>query len=257
LLRAGETGVQLTWMDARVGDWVVTPRHGKPVEVQALWYNALRILEDLAARFGDEERQAGCASLAEKARSSFDRSFWNEGRNCLFDVIDGDARDGSLRPNQIFAISLRHPVLDRERWAPVLEAVQRELLTTYGLRTLAPADAGYCPRYQGGVVSRDGAYHQGTVWPWLLGAFIEATAKAKGNAASAESDALPEPLVAHLQNAGLGQISEIFDADPPNEPRGCSAQAWSVAEVLRVRRLLKQRQMVSAGLQRISDIQGC
>ena len=241
LLRAGETGLQLTWMDAKIGDWVVTPRHGKPVEIQALWYNALRILEGLAARFGDEERREACDALAEKARRNFNRSFWNDERDCLFDVIDGNVRDGSVRPNQVFAVSLRHPVLDRERWTPVLRVVERELLTPYGLRTLAPSDAGYCPTYEGGVASRDGAYHQGTVWPWLLGPFIEAHLRLNGDQAAPAVGAMLETLSEHLGDAGLGQISEIFDADAPHRPRGCFAQAWSVAEILRVRRILEQR----------------
>jgi predicted glycogen debranching enzyme len=235
LLAAGEPGVQLTWMDAKVGDWIVTPRHGKPVEIQALWYNALRVLEELAETFGDEPVRREHASLAQRARRSFNEQFWNESAGCLYDVVDGDRRDASVRPNQIFAVSLPHSMLVRARMRAVVDVVERELLTPAGLRTLAPGDPQYRGVYGGDVKSRDGAYHQGTVWPWLLGPFVTAYVKAHGGTERARSRAAAflEPLDAHLSEAGLGHISEVFDGDPPHRPGGCIAQAWSVAEILR------------------------
>jgi predicted glycogen debranching enzyme len=235
LLYSGEEGVQLTWMDAKVGDWVVTPRRGFAVEIQALWYNALRVMEDLARRFKDEERQDLYASMAERAQQNFARLFWNEDSGCLYDVIERDARDAAVRPNQIFAVSLKHSMLSAEKSKLVVAAVQRDLLTPYGLRSLAPNDPQYRGHYSGDSLSRDGAYHQGIVWPWLMGPFI--TAYLKVNNYSAESRAQAsrwlQDFQGHLSEAGLGQISEIFDAEPPYTPRGCVAQAWSVAELLR------------------------
>ncbi len=228
-------GEQLTWMDARVGDWVVTPRRGKPVEIQALWYNALRVMETLAGEFEDAATRSRCVELAEQLRASFSRLFWNAATSCLYDVVDGERRDAAIRPNQIFAVSLTHALLPDDQARSVVEVVERELLTPYGLRTLAPGDPNYHPRYEGDQRSRDGAYHQGTVWPWLLGPFITAYLKVHGRAPQTLAKvaqflaAFPE----HLQTAGLGQISEIFDGDPPHRPLGCIAQAWSVAEILR------------------------
>ena len=235
LLNAGAPGAQLTWMDAKIGDWVVTPRSGKPVEVQALWYNALRIMEDLAQRFGDEELRKRYSALASMVVCAFDRLFWNKDKNCLYDVVNGGPPDPTIRPNQIFAVSLHYSMLSKERARAVVETVERELLTPVGLRTLAPSDSHYHPRYEGDQYSRDSAYHQGTVWPWLLGPFITAYVRVNGGTAAARQRAhgLLRGLEAHLIEAGLGQISEIFDADPPHLPRGCIAQAWSVAEVLR------------------------
>src|SRR5712692_7233111 len=180
LLSSGEPGVQLTWMDAKVGDWVVTPRWGKPVEIQALWYNALCIVEDLARRFGDEAGQERYRSMAALANQAFNRLFWNEKDSCLYDVVNGGLPDASIRPNQIFAVSLTHTMLAPERARSVVEKVQGHLLTPYGLRSLAPSDSQYRGRYTGGPAERDGAYHQGTVWPWLLGPFITAYVKVKG-----------------------------------------------------------------------------
>jgi predicted glycogen debranching enzyme len=235
LLSAGEAGVQLTWMDAKVGDWVVTPRRGKPVEIQALWYNALRFMEELAAKFGDEANGKLYAETAERARESFNNLFWNEEASALFDVIDGDARDASIRPNQIFAASLPFSMLARDRALRMLETVKRDLLTPYGLRSLSPRDPQYRPRYEGDSLSRDGAYHQGTVWAWLMGPFIRAYMKAHNKSAEAREQARAwlRNFQAHLSEAGLGHISEIFDGDSPHTPNGCIAQAWSVAEVLR------------------------
>lgn len=236
LLASGAEGVQLTWMDAKVGDWVVTPRRGKPVEIQALWYNALRIMEDLATRFGDSQRRQIYAEMAAQARLSFNRSFWNEAAACLYDVVDGDMRDAAMRPNQIFAVSLPYSMLCRERAAGVVAAVERELLTPYGLRTLSPSDPGYRGIYEGDPGHRDSGYHQGAVWPWLMGPFITAYLKVHGRTDATRQQALAwlAPLRQHLDEAGLGQISEIFDGDAPHRPRGCIAQAWSVAELLRV-----------------------
>jgi predicted glycogen debranching enzyme len=236
LLHAGEAGVQLTWMDAKVGDWVVTPRRGKPVEIQALWYNALKFMSELAAGFADEARRRLYEELAEGARATFNDLFWNEDEGSLFDVVDGDARDASVRPNQIFSISLPHSMLSKERALSVLYVVERDLLTPYGLRSLSPRDPGYRPRYEGDSLGRDGAYHQGTVWAWLMGPFITAYVKAhdRSPAATERARAWLSGFHSHLSEAGLGHISEIFDGDAPHTPNGCIAQAWSVAEVLRV-----------------------
>ena len=235
LLRAGEPGVQLTWMDVKIDDWVVTPRMGKPVEIQALWYNALRLMEHLAAGFGDDRQAAHYADLAAQARARFAQLFWNEAEGCLYDVVDDTGRDGSIRPNQIFAVSLPYPLLDPEQALRVVDVVEWELLTPYGLRTLSPRDPNYHPRYGSDPRSRDSAYHQGTVWPWLLGPFLTAYVRVHGSSAEARDRAARflEPLHRHLWQTGLGQISEVFDGDPPHQPGGCIAQAWSVAEVLR------------------------
>ena len=240
LLRAGEPGVQLTWMDAKVGDWVVTPRIGKPVEIQALWYNALCVMAELADKFGDTANQTRFAQLAARAKRSFNQVFWNDEAGCLFDVVNGAERDAALRPNQIFAVSLPHTMLKQARAKQVVATVERELLTPYGLRSLAPNDPHYCPHYTGDIPSRDGAYHQGTVWAWLLGPFLTAYLKVNRNSAKARQQAAAwlSAFDGHLHEAGLGQVSEIFDADAPHLPRGCVAQAWSVAELLRVAVLL-------------------
>jgi len=235
LLSSGEPGVQLTWMDAKVGDWVVTPRRGKPVEIQALWYNALCIMEDLARKFGDEAGQKRYRNMATVASWSFNRLFWNEGTGCLYDVTNGAPPDPSIRPNQIFAVSLTHTMLSPERARSVVEKVKEHLLTPYGLRSLAPSDPQYRGRYTGGPAERDGAYHQGTVWPWLMGPFITAYVRVNGGSDVARRQASEwlAPLRDHLADGGLGHISEILDGDAPQRPAGCMAQAWSVAEVLR------------------------
>jgi predicted glycogen debranching enzyme len=234
LLYSGEPGVQLTWMDAKVGDWVVTPRHGKPVEIQALWYNALRVMEQLAAKFKDGKAKKKYAAMADKARASFNQVFWNEGTGCLYDVIGGDDRDASVRPNQVLAISLTNSMLSKDRAASVLRVVERELLTPRGLRTLSPQDPNYIGRYEGDPRSRDGAYHQGTVWPWLMGPFITAYVKTFGAKAGQKfATAWLSHFQDHFTEACLAQISEIFDGDAPHKPRGCVAQAWSVSELLR------------------------
>jgi predicted glycogen debranching enzyme len=234
LIESGETGLQLTWMDAKAGDWVVTPRRGKPVEIQALWYNALCIMEDLARKFGDEAGQKRYRDMEAVASRSFNQLFWNEKAGCLYDVTNGSP-DPSIRPNQILAVSLPHSMLSAERAMSVVEKVREHLLTPYGLRSLAASDPQYRGRYTGGPVERDGAYHQGTVWPWLMGPFITAYVKVNGGSDAARHQAAEwlAPLKDHLADAGLVHISEIFDGDAPHQPRGCIAQAWSVAEVLR------------------------
>jgi predicted glycogen debranching enzyme len=236
LLRSGTEGTQLTWMDAKVGQWVVTPRTGKAVEIQALWYNALRHLAEMAARLTDHSTADYCRRLAERAGLSFNEKFWNPELDCLYDVLgDDETADAALRPNQIFAVSLPHSMLQPERARNVVRVVERELLTPYGLRTLAPSHPDYCGRYEGDSLSRDGAYHQGTVWAWLTGPFITAYLKVHGRTPESIEQARQwlHAFRAHLLEAGLGQISEIFDGDTPHTPRGCIAQAWSVAELLR------------------------
>jgi len=235
LLYGGEAGVQLTWMDAKIGDHVVTPRRGCAVEIQALWYNALMITADLARRFKDRAGAQRFESIAKKLKKNFLAAFWNEAAGCLYDVVDGDTRDASLRPNQVFAVSLGHSMLPAKRATELVKVVREHLLTPFGLRTLSPSDANYHPRYEGGPSSRDSAYHQGTVWPWLLGPFVTAFVKVnKGSAkARAEAKAMLDGFRNHLEEAGVGQVSEIFDGDAPHSPRGCFAQAWSVGELLR------------------------
>jgi predicted glycogen debranching enzyme len=235
LLNSGETGVQLTWMDAKVGDWVVTPRRGKPVEIQALWYNALCIMEGLAHRFGDAAAQNLYGTMATLAHWSFNRLFWNEKGGYLYDVVSEGRPDPCFRPNQIFAVSLPYTMLSADRAKSVVAKIQELLLTPYGLRTLAQSDPQYRGRYTGDPHSRDGAYHQGTVWAWLLGPFITAYIKVNGDSAAARDQAAEwlSHMHGHLSDAGLGHVSEIFDGDAPHRPVGCIAQAWSVAEILR------------------------
>lgn len=239
LLASGEEGAQLTWMDAKVSDYVVTPRRGKPVEIQALWYNALRVIGELAREFGDAPNQKRYGEMAAQAKRGFNAQFWNEEALCLYDVVDGEKRDASIRPNQIFAVSLPYTMLSREKAKRVVAVVERELLTPFGLRSLAPTDPQYIGRYEGDGWERDIAYHQGTVWAWLMGPFITAYVKVNGenvgrsNRARARATEWLAGFQDHLSDAGLGHISEIFDADSPHRPRGCIAQAWSVAELLR------------------------
>jgi predicted glycogen debranching enzyme len=234
LLYSGEPGVQLTWMDAKVGDWVVTPRQGKPVEIQALWYNSLRLMENLAGKFKDTKAKKKYAAMADNARVSFNQLFWNEATGCLYDVVNGDMRDGAIRPNQVLAVSLTNSMVSRERAESILKVVERELLTPRGLRTLSPADPNYIGRYEGDPRKRDGAYHQGTVWPWLMGPYITACVKTFGEKAGRQfASEWLRNFEVHLGEACLGQVSEIFDGDAPYTSRGCVAQAWSVAELLR------------------------
>ncbi len=225
LIRAGEPGVQLTWMDAKVGDWVVTPRVGKPVEINALWYNALVAMQGLAERLGTDPNPY--AQLARRAAAGFQRYLRSDGDG-LVDVLDGPGGDDlSVRPNQILAVSLPASPLAAEHQQGIVAVCRRELLTACGLRSLAPAYPDYRGRYLGGVRERDGAYHQGPVWGWLLGHYALAEYRATGDAALALSRL--EPIADHLRDAGLGSVSEIFDGDPPHTPRGAPLQAWSVA----------------------------
>jgi glycogen debranching enzyme len=222
-------------MDAKVGDWVVTPRRGRPVEIQALWYNALCVMEDIARRLGDEVSNHRYRTMAALASGSFNRLFWDEKSGCLFDVINGGAPDASIRPNQIFAVSLPYTMLNPARANRVLDVVQQHLLTPVGLRTLAPSDPQYRGSYIGDQDSRDGAYHQGTVWPWLMGPFLTAYIKVHGRseAARRQAESWLSAFKVRLSDSGLGQVSEIFEGDEPHRPVGCIAQAWSVAELLR------------------------
>ena len=233
LLRQGAEGYQLTWMDAKVDDWVVTPRRGKAVEINALWYNALRLTEAWVRAERGAEAAQPLADRADLVRASFNERFWYADGGYLYDVVDGEhGDDPACRPNQIFAISLDHPVLDAEHWKAVLETVERRLLTPVGLRSLAPEHPDYKPRYDGDLRARDAAYHQGTVWAWLIGPFIDAWLRAHPGDRRLARQML-EGFVPHLGEACIGSISEVFDAEPPFTPRGCVAQAWSVAEVLR------------------------
>lgn len=238
LLACGEPGTQLTWMDAKVAGHVVTPRSGKPVEIQALWLNALAIAAPHSTEF---------AGWRQAAQSSFELKFWNEANGALYDVVDVDHQpgklDASLRPNQIFAAGgLPLSALSKERARRVVDLVERQLLTPLGLRSLSPSDPAYVSQYQGNVWHRDTAYHQGTVWPWLLGPFVEAWLKSRGNTDAAKLEAerrFLAPLRAHRNRAGIGHVSEIADAEPPYTPRGCPFQAWSVSELLRASALAR------------------
>jgi predicted glycogen debranching enzyme len=233
LLQQGQEGYQLTWMDAKVGDWVVTPRRGKAVEINALWYNALRLLAGWVREEQGDEAARHLAKHAEQARMSFNARFWYAEGGYLYDVIDGpQGEDAACRPNQVFALSLRHPVLDQARWERILAVVRQHLLTPVGLRSLAPGHPDYKPKYDGDLRARDAAYHQGTVWPWLIGPFIDAWLRVYPEDRAGARNLL-KGLVPQLNEAGLGTICEIFDAEEPFTPRGCIAQAWSVAEILR------------------------
>jgi glycogen debranching enzyme len=248
LLMAGAAGVQLTWMDARVGDRVITPRVGKPVEIQALWLNALSV----AARDDDRWSEA----LA-RGRAAFLWRFWNETTGSLADVVDVDhqrgTRDDSVRPNQILAVGgLPLALLEGERARRVVDAVERELVTPIGLRSLARAERGYSAHYEGAPDARDAVYHQGTVWPWLLGPFVDAWLRVRGNTPAARREArrrFVAPLLEHVSAAGIGHVSEIADAEPPFTPRGCPFQAWSLGELIRL-----DRQIVGTPARRASGL---
>jgi predicted glycogen debranching enzyme len=233
LLRQGQDGYQLTWMDAKVDEWVVTPRRGKAVEINALWYNALTLLASWIQQEGGPAPPTDVAALAARARASFNQRFWYDAGGYLFDVVDGEeGNDSACRPNQILAIALTNPVLDEARWKQVFTVVRDRLATPVGLRSLDQGHPDYKSRYYGDLRTRDAAYHQGTVWAWLAGPFIDAWLKVL----PAERDAARrylEGLCKTLNEACVGSISEIFDAEEPYTPRGCIAQAWSVAEALR------------------------
>jgi predicted glycogen debranching enzyme len=233
LLRQGAEGYQLTWMDAKVDGWVVTPRRGKAVEINALWYNAVRLLAAWVGDAGDTDARDELEAYAATVRSAFNQRFWNPATGHLYDVVDGEAGDDpACRPNQLFAMSLRHPVLERERWEAVLDVVRMQLLTPVGLRSLSPGHPDYKRQYFGDLRTRDAAYHQGTVWGWLIGPFVDAWLAAHPEDLEGARRVL-EPMLPHLDLACIGSVSEIFDAEAPYAPRGCVAQAWSVAELLR------------------------
>ena len=234
LIHAGSGLDQITWMDVRIGDWVATPRHGKPVEINALWYNALRIMESLCEKF-DEDASA-YRTRAEQVKESFNAKFWDSANQCLFDVVDGDEPDDHIRPNQVYAVSLPFSLLPEEQEKAVVALVEKELFVGCGLRSLAPDHPDYHGIYCGALAKRDAAYHQGTAWGFLLGGFFSAYMKVNHHSSSAAENAVHmlEPVRNHLSDSGcIGSISEIFDGDAPHNPRGCYAQAWSVGEVLR------------------------
>jgi glycogen debranching enzyme len=251
LLAAGVPGVQLTWMDARVGDRVITPRIGKPVEIQALWLNALNVAGTLDPRWREP---------FERGMRSFPERFWNDERGHLADVVDVDhvsgTRDDTCRPNQILAVGgLPIALLVGERARRVVECVEQRLLTPLGLRSLAPDESGYAPRYEGDSSTRDAVYHQGTVWPWLMGSYVDAWLRVRGNTEAARIEARTrflEPLIRHLYEAGLGHVSEIADAEQPFTPRGCPFQAWSLGELLRVQRVLLAVPVPAKGRRRLA-----
>ena len=234
LIHAGSGLDQITWMDVRVGDWVATPRHGKPVEINALWYNALRIMESLCEKFNEDA--SAYRTRANQVKESFNAKFWDSSNQCLFDVVDGDEPDDHIRPNQIYAVSLPFSLLPEEQEKAVVALVEKELFVGCGLRSLAPDHPDYHGIYCGALAKRDAAYHQGTAWGFLLGGFFSAYMKVNHHSSSAAENAIRmlEPVRKHLTDSGcIGSISEIFDGDAPHNPRGCYAQAWSVGEVLR------------------------
>ncbi len=236
LIYAGADGIQLTWMDAKVGDWVVTPRMGKAVEVNALWYNALKIMSFFSQEMRLNNESVRYNTLAQKVSESFNEAFWfHEGRY-LYDYVDGEIKNNAIRPNQVFAISLPYSMLSRKRQESIMEVVKGHLLTPFGLRSLSPEDKDYLGRHLGNPYERDKSYHQGAVWAWLIGPYISAYARVYADRKETRDDIerLLEPFYGHLYEAGLGTISEIFDGDFPHTPRGCISQAWSVAEILRV-----------------------
>jgi predicted glycogen debranching enzyme len=233
LLYAGEAGQQLTWMDARIGTWVVTPRMGKPVEIQALWYNVLKIFAELLSMNKQKKDAQVIEAAAAKAKENFDKLFWNADGNYLYDVIDASGKpDAELRPNQLFAISLPFALIEGEKAEAVLKIVEEKLYTPAGLRSLQPEDVHYVHHYGGDQWRRDSSYHEGTVWSWLLGPFVDALIKGKTEKSKVKK--VIDDFKYHLAEVCIGQVSEIFDADAPHHPRGCVAQAWGVAEVLRV-----------------------
>jgi predicted glycogen debranching enzyme len=234
LLKQGAEGYQLTWMDAKVDDWVVTPRRGKAVEINALWYNALRLLEKWLGETDQHPRADEIGAIATRVYESFNRRFWYEQGGYLYDVVDaeGGGDDAQCRPNQVIAISLDHPALDESRWPAVMNVVEERLLTPVGLRSLAPGSTDFKAKYYGDLRSRDAAYHQGTVWGWLIGPYVDAWLKLHPED-KAEARKFLEGFDPHFNEQCIGSISEVFDAEPPYTPRGCIAQAWSVAEVLR------------------------
>ncbi len=233
LLYAGEPGVQLTWMDAKVGNWVVTPRQGKAVEINALWFNALKIYSELASRYELSQEATLFARRAEALKQKFDEVFWNEDTGALYDYVDGEYKDAAIRPNQLFALSLPFPLLEKSKAEKVLRVVEEKLYTSVGLRSLSPDDPAYRGSYGGDQLSRESAYHQGTVWSWLLGPLCSAIVNVEGDSGRKRTRDILEIMVPHFMDAGVGTVSEIFDGNTPHTSRGCIAQAWSVGELLR------------------------
>jgi predicted glycogen debranching enzyme len=237
LLTQGDPSLPLTWMDAKVEGWVVTPRRGKPVEINALWFNALSLLAGWHRRFGDDAGEL--EARADRTRASFNQRFWYDAGGYLYDIVDGEkGDDATCRPNQIVSLSLRYPVLEESRWLAVVDVVTERLLTPFGLRTLAPDDPMFKAQYFGDLRARDAAYHQGTVWAWLIGPFLDAWLRVHPGR-ERNALALLKGFTSHLNDACIGTISEIFDGTAPFTPRGCVAQAWSVAEVLRCLKCLE------------------
>lgn len=233
LLSAGLAGVQLTWMDAKIGEWVVTPRLGKAVEINALWYNVLMIFADILNRTGEKQQSESYFQLAKKVKKSFNQLFWDINLGYLYDYIDGNYKDTSLRPNQIFGLSLPFTLLSVEKAKKILKIIEKKLYKPIGLRSLSPDDPNYRPTYGGDQYSRDSAYHQGTVWSWLLGPYITAVVRYGGKTGKKKAKKVIQNILPHLSEAGIGTVSEIFDAEAPYAPRGTIAQAWSVAELFR------------------------
>ncbi|MCK6543342.1 amylo-alpha-1,6-glucosidase [bacterium] len=248
LLYAGDNGVQLTWMDAKIGDWVVTPRIGKPVEINALWYNALRIMAYFANQLHHDDAAKAYEAMADRIKNIFESVYWNEERRCLYDVISSSGNDRSIRPNQIFAISLPFALLSDDKALAVVRCVDAQLRTPAGLRSLAPSDSGYTGVYAGDAYHRDAAYHQGTAWLWLIGPYMEAYLRVHHFSAEARTHirAILQTIEPLIHDAGLGTLSEIADGDAPHLPKGCIAQAWSVAEVLRIMHMLESYDAPSA-----------
>jgi len=235
LLYGGQEGYALTWMDAKAGQWTPTPRIGKCVEINALWYNAWEIYQNLLKKLGNRTEANLVSNRIKWLRKQFVKAFWNEETECLFDVVNGDYKDGSIRPNQIFAISLPYSVLSPSKAASVLKKVEDELLTPVGLRSLSNLDPEYKGYYRGSLHERDGAYHQGTVWSWLIGPYMDASIRVRGSIGKEHCRQLIRNLAKHFnQEAAIGNISEIFDGSGSHKAKGCFAQAWSVAELLRV-----------------------
>jgi predicted glycogen debranching enzyme len=234
LLWAGEEGVQLTWMDGKVDNWVVTPRIGKAVEINSLWFNAIKILEYLSGEYGKVDLADYYRKKSQLIKKSFNEKFWNTEGEYLFDVITNDYNDASVRPNQLFALSLPFPLVNKKKGEKILMLVKNELLTPFGLRSLSPNDSNYKGIYEGDQYNRDGAYHQGTVWSWLIGAYTDALDYIYGVKAKSKIQKVISDMVPHVSEACIGSISEIFDGDEPHGAKGAVAQAWSIAEFLRI-----------------------
>lgn len=242
LVSAGEEGSQLTWMDAKVGDWVVTPRMGKPVEINALWFNALCIMADLSAKFEETDLEKHYRETAEKTKKSFNEKFWNQRENCLYDVITDNLKDASFRPNQVFAVSLPFPVLDEDKQVEVISRVYESLYTPFGMRSLSPDNPNYKGIHKGTILERDGAYHQGIGWCWLMGPFIEAYLKVHKYSKEAvmQADTLMDLWMGELTEGGMNTLSELVDGDEPFASRGCISQAWSIGEALRLKKIINR-----------------